>query len=194
MKKFVIAGTGYTDAVQTFDPHCFGHLNYSCLGYIDDNTCNSSRDLTPFSYLGTFSDFIQFHSQSPLYAANLVAREPKVRGIVSNRLKDLGYLPFSLIHPFVYIPKSTTFGDFAYIENNVFIGSRVSLLDSCFIQFGSVIGHDSILGNNCIVSCNVSIGGGCKIMDDVFIGMSSRQNHFIFASKIFLSVAPPALA
>ena len=69
------------------------------------------------------------------------------------------------------------------IGNNVEIGPnstvRRATLDSTIIENGSKIGslvnigHNSLIGQNCILTCNVITGGSSKLGKGVFMGMNS---------------------
>ena len=69
------------------------------------------------------------------------------------------------------------------LENNIDIGPnstvRRATLDSTIIKSGSKIGsfvnigHNSEIGKNCILTCNIVTGGSSKIGNNTFIGVNS---------------------
>lgn len=69
------------------------------------------------------------------------------------------------------------------LEDNVEIGPnttiRKSAIDNTIVKRGSKIGalcnigHNSIIGRNCILSCNVITSGSSEIGNNVFMGVSS---------------------
>ena len=69
------------------------------------------------------------------------------------------------------------------LKNNIDIGPnstvRRATLDSTIIKSGSKIGsfvnigHNSEIGKNCILTCNIVTGGSSKIGDNTFIGVNS---------------------
>lgn len=96
--------------------------------------------------------------------------EPGIREKVYNRVKEAGIKLTTLIHPGVYIDKSSKIGEGVTICEGVSITSCVSLEDNVYVQPHAVIGHDIHIGKHSIIGSNVEIGGANEIGERVFIG------------------------
>lgn len=76
----------------------------------------------------------------------------------------------------VVIGNDNTFREFVTInggtENNTLIGNNIIILR------GAHVGHDSIIYDNVILSCNVLIGGHSTIMEGVNMGLGSMCHQF----------------
>jgi len=58
------------------------------------------------------------------------------------------------------------------------IENPTTIQDNVIILRGAYIGHDSFISNNCIISCNVLIGGFCFLGVSVNMGMGSICHQF----------------
>ena len=96
--------------------------------------------------------------------------EPRTREKIYNRIKDRGVKLVTLIHPGVYIDKSSTVGEGVTICEGVTTTSGVRLEDNVYIQPHAVIGHDIHIGKHSVIGSNVEIGGANEIGERVFIG------------------------
>ncbi len=96
--------------------------------------------------------------------------EPVIREKLYNKVKDKGIKLATLIHPGVYIDKSSKIGEGVTICEGVTTTSCVVLEDNVYVQPHAVIGHDIHIGKHSVVGSNVEIGGANIIGERVFIG------------------------
>lgn len=117
--------------------------------------------------------------------------EPAVRARIIKNLENNKCRFATLIHPNAQVSKNAKIGKGVYVGFNSFVSCNVELRDNVFVQPNNCIGHDTIVGKNSIISSmdvisgNVIIGEntyiapntpviqGCKIGNDVIIGMGS---------------------
>jgi sugar O-acyltransferase (sialic acid O-acetyltransferase NeuD family) len=88
------------------------------------------------------------------------------------RSKEMGYRlvstvsPTAIVNPELTIGENCIVGHFAVIDN-ARIGNNV------FISAACTIGHDVVIGDHCLLSDGVSVGGSARIGSCSFLGMRS---------------------
>lgn len=65
-----------------------------------------------------------------------------------------------------------------YVTINSGIEKPTTLQDNIIMLRGSHVGHDSFISNNCIISCNVLIGGHSFLGEGVNMGLGSICHQF----------------
>ena len=98
--------------------------------------------------------------------------EPLIRELVYNKVTQAGYRLATLVHPSVYISKTTILDAGVVVGANTIVSCDVHIGLNTFIQNTVSIGHDTIIGKHCVISAYDAIGGACVIGDNTFIGMS----------------------
>ncbi len=101
---------------------------------------------------------------------SIAVGEPITREKLYNKVKSDGIRFATLIHPGVYIDKSTRIGEGTTISEGVTITSHVTIGENVYIQPHAVIGHDIQVGRHSVVGSNTEIGGANVIGERVFIG------------------------
>ena len=99
--------------------------------------------------------------------------EPAIRKSLFKRIADDGISTPTLIHPDVYIPKTTTIGQGVVIQYGCFISCNVKVEDYVFIQPQCNIGHDDVLKEGCMLAGFSNIGGIVTIGEYAYLGLSS---------------------
>lgn len=105
--------------------------------------------------------------------------EPAVRKNLFDKLTSSNIKIRSLIHPEVYIPKSTKVGKGTIINKFVSITSDIIIGENVYIHPMACIGHDSIIGKNAIISSFVDVAGNCIVGDEVFLAIGTILKHGI---------------
>ena len=105
--------------------------------------------------------------------------EPAIREQLFKKIACDGIETPTLIHPNVYIPKSTTVGKGAVIQCGCFISCDVIVNDYVFIQPHCNIGHDDVLGEGCMISGFGNIGGIVNIGKWAYIGLSVAVKQLV---------------
>jgi UDP-N-acetylglucosamine acyltransferase len=76
----------------------------------------------------------------------------------------------------VFIGNNNVFRE--YVTINAGIDKPTTLQDDIIMLRGSHIGHDSFISNNCVISCNVLIGGHSFLGVGVNMGLGSICHQF----------------
>ena len=91
-------------------------------------------------------------------------------GFTNQKLRRLFYdklsqcAPVSIVHPTAVVSPSANIGEGSY---------------GCIINIGASIGHDAMIGDNCIINPGARISGNCSVGSRTLIG----ANAFIFQGK-----------
>tara|TARA_Y100000294_G_C8525157_1_gene324593 strand:- start:445 stop:1080 length:636 start_codon:yes stop_codon:yes gene_type:complete len=166
-EKIVILGGGDT-ARKTIDIIKRDKL-FNIVGYY-----NIKNTLKKIKFLGNFSKFYKenFDSEKVNFVPALGGRADllKVRTnfikvIIKKKLKTPKIISRrASIHKRAKIEKGTI------IFDNVFVDLEVKIGAFSFINIGSTICHDAILGKNVIISPKTLIDGRCILKDNIFVG------------------------
>jgi carbonic anhydrase/acetyltransferase-like protein (isoleucine patch superfamily) len=121
----------------------------------------------------------------------------KVPSIVRNREKRNKLLTLidthnlnciSLTHKMADISKSAVIGRGVYIDAFVSIEPKIVCHDYVNIYSHAAIGHDTIIGRNCVFQRRVSVSSNCVFGENVFFGLAVKQfrMNVKFGSNTFI--------
>lgn len=167
-KKFIILGAGglgremYSWVSQSNE-----FLNsYKCSGFLDDDLAKLSKFTYPIKIVGD----LNFINITEIQYFLVALSNPNLKQKIWNELESLS------LHIIGFIHTSTLFGLDSITKTclitfpNVIISCNVKIGKGVFINNGSQIGHDTIIGDFVSLMANVDIGGNCEINNNVFIG------------------------
>ncbi len=132
--------------------------------FIDDN-----ESITEVVGIPSYS-FIKAKSMYPNLEITIAIGEPRTREDVYNKVAKDGIKLATLVHPGVYIDRTTTVGAGTTICEGVTITSGVIIHENVYIQPHAVIGHDIRIGKHSVIGSNSEIGGANEIGERVFVG------------------------
>ena len=165
--RFAIAGTGMPDVIQTVAAiESAGCNPLELVGFLDDNPANALRNLDKYRILGGFS-WVSENIDIPIF--NSIMRTTKLRKLTTAKLRDLGAVFISLIHPTASV-KFARVGRGCYVGKNVHLEFGSSIGDGSVVLANATIAHDSTIGRDCFVGSGVHVQGNVTIEDEVFIG------------------------
>lgn len=169
MKEIFVLGIGgstpvFIDIAEACDYKIAGLYHYN-----DERTGENDHG---YPILGSFEDLYQSDIKGKMFL--LSQGDMKIREEVTNKIKQLGGLIPTLVHPTSVISK------YAKISNKgVIIGAN------CIVQADSVIKsnavlrdmalvcHQTIIGNYCFVGPKALVGAHIEVQDFAFIGQDS---------------------
>jgi sugar O-acyltransferase (sialic acid O-acetyltransferase NeuD family) len=76
----------------------------------------------------------------------------------------------SIVDPTAQVSPSAHYGLGIILFPHTYLSSCSDLSDNVLINAGSIVGHDTCIGENTVVSPLVSVSGICSIGSDSFIG------------------------
>lgn len=118
-------------------------------------------------------NILKFDENLPKWDLIVAVGDNKIRQILQNKARELGFNIVSLIDPSAFVSKSakvlpgSVVMPKAVINANAFVGSGV------IVNSASVIEHECVLGDFSHISPNVALAGGVKIGDFTHIGIGS---------------------
>lgn len=176
MKEIFVLGIGgstpvFIDIAEACDYKIAGLYHYN-----DERTGENDHG---YPILGSFEDLYQSDIKGKMFL--LSQGDMKIREEVTNKIKQLGGLIPTLVHPTSVISK------YAKISNKgVIIGTN------CIVQADSVIKsnavlwdmalvcHQTIIGNYCFVGPKALVGAHIEVQDFAFIG----QDALLVSGKV----------
>jgi carbonic anhydrase/acetyltransferase-like protein (isoleucine patch superfamily) len=134
--------------------HCFTFK----LVYYDENWKSELHNITPHSYIISFTNFD--------------LREKLLKELDG----DEAFRPMSVIAERSYISKPALIGRGTFIAPFAVVSSGAQIGKHCIIHYGASIGHDVVLDDNVIVLPGARVSGNVHIKSRTLIG----SNSFIF--------------
>ena len=112
------------------------------------------------------------------------------RTTMFNRLKDMGYIIETYIHPSAIILNNNQIGEGSMIFAGVIIEPFSRIGNNTFVWANSVIAHNAEVGDNCWIASKAIISGNAKVLSNTFIGVNSTiTNHVIVAENNIIGAA-----
>ena len=99
--------------------------------------------------------------------------EPAIREKLYHDVISDGIPTPTLIHPDVYIPKSTSIGTGVTIQYGCFVSCNVIIGNYVFLQPQCNIGHDDVIEEGCMIAGFSNLGGIVHIGRYSYLGLSS---------------------
>lgn len=137
-------------------------------------------------YKDNFNFFCAVHWSPEHYTfskANTIKRENFIKLINENNLNCI-----SLVDRFARVSRRSSIGKNVYIDANVCLEPLSVIGDFTSVYFGSIIGHHSVLGKNCLIQRQCIVVGHLTLEDNVYFGPSVRamKNGAIFRESSFV--------
>lgn len=147
--------------------------NYPILGYDKDLTKISKKYKYFFITIGQI-------------------KNPNVRRLYYNRLKNLNLLLPTIISPYSYVSNYANIGEGTIVMHLAMVNINTKIGYNCIINSQALLEHDVVVGNHCHISTGAKLNGSVKIGNNVFIGSGAiihqgvniKSNSIIPAGKI----------
>ena len=181
MKQLVIIGAGGF-GIELFNlaKESIGY-NESFLikGFIDDDINKLNNNFNYPKILSTIDDYhISVNDVFICSIGNI-----KLKKMITDKIIVRGGIFFNLVHKTAIVYTNLSNINGMIIGPFVTIGSNCVLGNHILCQTGSIVGHDSLIGNWTRLDSYVVIVGGVVIKDSVTIHTSSVINHNVLIEK-----------
>jgi sugar O-acyltransferase (sialic acid O-acetyltransferase NeuD family) len=140
-------------------------------GFIDNDSSKFGTSFHGIPILGGI-DFVPTLLGDDVRFVNLITGSTTARYLVTLDAVSQGAILTNFIHPSVDLTM-TRWGVGNYIQEGVITQAEVEVGDNSSIHMGSLIGHESKIGNSVFIAHAVSISGCCEIGDGCFIGTNA---------------------
>lgn len=147
---------------------------YSIAGVID-NKIKKGNTVLGVPVIGSDNDLKKIFSlgiKKAILAVGAVTNH-FVREMLYKKIKDIGFVFPTIIHPNASVEPSAKISVGNQIMANAVIGSDVEISENCIINSGAVVSHDSVLAENVHIAPGAIIAGGVKINKNTLIGMGT---------------------
>lgn len=98
--------------------------------------------------------------------------EPNVRNIIRNKVLEHGYSLATMVHPTAHIGANTILESGVVVQYGCFVSCKAKIKTGVFLQPMALIGHNSTVGSDSVISSLVSVAGDCEIGSCSYIGMN----------------------
>ena len=172
MKKIIILGAGgYAQEVLWV----IDDINSVCptwdfIGFIDPIDPGRKSHLHyDRPVLGGWNDVPR---QEEIYFACGIG-SPESRAKECSEAERRGYRPATLIHPSVIAARHVQIGEGTVIGARCVLAPYAILGRHCALNIGVIVGHDSRMGNFCVLSPGAQLLGAAELSERVFLGANA---------------------
>ena len=145
--------------------------DFDVCGFIDNDPAKKGRSFHGIPILGG-NDLVPQLAADGVRFVNLITGSTATRYEVTLDVVRKGGVLTNFIHPSVDLTM-TRWGVGNYVQEGVITQAEVEVGDNSSIHIGSLIGHESKIGNSVFVAHAVSVSGCCEINDGCFIGTNA---------------------
>ena len=143
---------------------------FHVVGFVDNDPAKAGTDFHGYPVFGGFEllDALKARFEDPCFV-NMITGSTRTRYETSLYLARRGCRFTNLIHPTVDLTM-TTMGVGNYIQEAVIVQAGVRIGSNSSIHIGSLLGHESTVGNSVFIAHGCSVSGSVQIGDGVFMG------------------------
>jgi sugar O-acyltransferase (sialic acid O-acetyltransferase NeuD family) len=143
-------------------------LEWNLLGFVDDEDIKQTSE--SFSVIGVIDSICNLDPKPWVVVA---IADTKLRKKLANRLKKMNIPLATLIHPSVIHSEYINIGEGTIICAGVIITTNVRIGSHCIINLGSIIGHDTVLGDYTSMMPGTNLAGEVRVGEGCYFGLNS---------------------
>jgi len=147
-----------------------GKASFSKIQFVEDAPGKLTFPEVSDNFRGSVSDYVPRSSELAVVAIG----NSQTRRNVTENLRRNGARFGSVVHPSSTIARNAVQNEGLILCPNSCLSANTKIGAHVHINFGSGVGHDSILGDFVTVSSHADIMGNCILGDDVFLGSGAR--------------------
>lgn len=194
---FLMLGAKNPEIIRLYEACKRNTPNINLLGFIDNDESKWGSNFIGFKVFGGNNELLkeEFKNCSII---NMITGNARIRRESTEGLKKYTNSFINLIHPSIDL-SYTNLGVGLYIQENVVLQYGVTVEDHVSIHIGSLIGHETRIGecsfiaHGCAISGivniekNVTLGVGVKILPRLTIG----EGSIIGGGAVIIKDVPP---
>lgn len=169
--RVVLIGAANPETIRVIEAVKRASPNFDVHGFIDNDPGKQGHSFYGIPILGG-NDLVPKLAADGIRFVNLITGSTTARYEVTLDIVRKGGMLTNLIHPSVDLTL-TRWGVGNYVQEGVVTQAEVQIGDNSSIHMGSLIGHESKVGNSVFIAHAVSISGCCEINDGCFIGTNA---------------------
>lgn len=171
MMKIYLLGAANPETIRMIRAVQRSTFNLDFPGLLDNDLAKHGTDFFGLPVLGG-SELIPQLAGTGVGFVSLITGSTRARYETGRAIIAAGGAMTNFIHPSVDLTM-THWGDGNYIQEAVITQAEVRIGDNSSIHMGTVIGHESIIGNSVFIAHAVSVSGCCRIDDGTFVGTNA---------------------
>jgi len=141
------------------------------VAFIDNDPSKHGKDFLGIPVVGGF-DAVPALVRQGVQFVNLITGSTRARYETSRTLVSLSCTFTNFIHPSIDLTM-TRMGVGNYLQEGVILQAEVTLGDNSSIHMGTLVGHESRIGNSVFIAHACSISGLVTIGDGTFMGTNA---------------------
>jgi sugar O-acyltransferase (sialic acid O-acetyltransferase NeuD family) len=169
--KIVFLGANNPETIREISVHQRKYPELQIVGFLDNDPLKIGTDFHGYPVLGNLPSCGGV-DLSEVRFVNLITRDCRTRLETSLQIADAGGQFGTFIHPDVSLDM-IQIGIGAYIQERVIIQANVVIGTNCAINAGSVIAHETRIGNTVFLAPSCQLAGLVTVEDGAFIGIGA---------------------
>jgi len=145
---------------------------WNILGYADSDLDKAGQIVYGYRVLGTLEEVAKQYGERP-FAYYCSIGDNRLRDRMVQRIKPLGWMPATLVHPSVIQAKGVEIGEGTYVGAGSILCPNAKIGAHVIINVHVSIGHDSVIGDFTQVCPGARINGECQLDKFVLIGSNA---------------------
>ncbi len=148
--------------------------SWNVIGYTDIK----NRAIQLLEYLGTdevLNEIVKTVKYAFIAVGQMKSYEPRYRLYL--KMKELGYSLPPIIAKSAVIMKNVSIGEGTYIGEQVYVGPDVEIGVMDIINTGSIVEHESKIGDFVHISINSTLAGNTEVGNGSFVGMGASVSN-----------------
>jgi UDP-perosamine 4-acetyltransferase len=147
------------------------------LGLVDINYTNQKEEILGVRVLGGV-DVLKNYNPRQTSVVVAIGNNGKRREWAL-RLKKMGFVLPSIIHPTAILSQYADIGEGVFISCGAIVNTEAIIGDNVIINTGTIVEHEVKIGENCHLAPGVKVGGRVSIGNNTFIGIGSSVADYI---------------
>lgn len=169
IKDFLMLGAQNPEVIRLYEACKRNNPNINLLGFIDNDPKKHGMDFCGYKVLGG-NDILLSDKYKNISVINMVTSNALNRREATEQLKQFTNNFISLIHPSIDL-SYTKLGTGLYIQENVVLQYDVNIKDHVSIHIGTLVGHETTIGECSFIAHGCSISGIVSIGNNVTFGV-----------------------
>lgn len=143
------------------------------VGFLDNNPAIRGRRIDGLPVFGGTDDLPRFSQELECTGAIVAIGDNSVRRMLAREVTRHGIPLISAVHPSASVAASVTLGRNVVVAAGVVICANCQIGDSVILNTGSVVDHQTMIGEGAHICPGVRIAGRVIIEAGVFLGVSA---------------------
>ncbi|MCR4943544.1 MAG: acetyltransferase [Clostridium sp.] len=177
MNNIIIIGAGGQSQVVLEALEYYKENNV--IGYLDNDVTLKGKIISGYPVIGNISKLSELIDKKLIDSAIIAIGDSYARKKYSKLIEEKNLRVVNAIHPKSIISNRAKLGKGIFVGAGAVIGPYSEVDDYCIVNVNSVIPHYNKIESYVNIAPGVSMGGGCKIGHNSFIGIGASLKQYI---------------